>query len=198
MIEISELCKHIIKERYNIRADKLNTINQYRQFYDFAQRNKNLIGANDYDFDIVVDNFNALLDYIENDNERYLDIIKSASEVDKEKIKKAKVKMKKTILNSIESLSNSYGFYEIKNKSIKNYNQEVIENEEHNFMDSKECELSSLIEENENLRKEYNLLLEKYKNYEKIIGNVKILLRDKEVLSSIPNDLLATLLQALL
>lgn len=103
MTDVKELCRRVLKTRYDINTEVLTTVSTYRKLYDFVQRNKGVIGLNINTLDESLDSLNKLLDYIESEDLDALCSIKGIEEHDIEKIKKARNKMKNTINSSINS-----------------------------------------------------------------------------------------------
>lgn len=104
MTDVKELCRRVLKTRYDINTEVLTTVGTYRKLYDFVQRNKGVIGLNINTLDESLDSLNKLLDYIESEDLDALCSIKGIEEHDIEKIKKARNKMENTINSSISSV----------------------------------------------------------------------------------------------
>lgn len=151
MTDVKELCRRVLKTRYDINTEVLTTVGTYRKLYDFVQRNKGVIGLNINTLDESLDSLNKLLDYIESEDLDALCSIKGIEEHDIEKIKKARNKMKNTINSSINSVKDICQKIERNEEVIDISVMEIQASHRINRIES--MRIKRLINENDILRK---------------------------------------------
>ena len=186
MTDVKELCRRVLKTRYDINTEVLTTVGTYRKLYDFVQRNKGVIGLNINTLDESLDSLNKLLDYIESEDLDALCSIKGIEEHDIEKIKKARNKMKNTINSSISSVKDICQKIERNEEVIDISVMEIQASHRINIIES--MRIKRLINENDILRKKLEEIRKVEESRKNLIELFNRLIQDKNVKESITKE----------
>lgn len=186
MTDVKELCRRVLKTRYDINTEVLTTVGTYRKLYDFVQRNKGVIGLNINTLDESLDSLNKLLDYIESEDLDALCSIKGIEEHDIEKIKKARNKMKNTINSSINSVKDICQKIERNEEVIDISVMEIQASHRINRIEG--MRIKRLINENDILRKKLEEIRKVEESRKNLIELFNRLIQDKNVKESITKE----------